>query len=131
MKKIILTLLFSVLLIPTLTLAGSTNCPAGQVCDYNSGEDTGGNVTIDNPLGDSINTPQQFIGRIIKGLLGIIGSIALVMFVLGGFTWMTSQGDKGKISKGRDTMLWATLGLVVVFSSYALVRFVIEKVAGS
>lgn len=130
MKKTILTLLFSFLFIPSFALAGSTNCPAGKVCDDTSGTDSGGIVTIDNPLGDSVSTPQQFIGRIIQGLLGIIGSIALVMFVLGGFTWMTSQGDKGKISKGRDTMLWATLGLVVVFSSYALVRFVIEKVAG-
>lgn len=94
------------------------NCPSGQVC-------------IANPLDGKYNsdyTPQKFIGNIIKALLGVIGSIALVMFVYGGFLWMTAAGEKAKVTKGADTMLWAVLGLTVIFSSYALVRFVIEKV---
>jgi hypothetical protein len=90
--------------------------------------DTAKEVCIDNPLGKTIDTPQKFIGNIIKALLGVIGSIALIMFVYGGFMWMTAAGDKNKVTKGMDTMLWAVLGLTVIFSSYALVRFVIEKV---
>ena len=96
---------------------------SGQTCSPSSGM-----VCIDNPLKDKADTPQEFIGQIIKGLLGIVGSIALAMFVYGGFLWMTAAGDKSKVTKGRETMLWATLGLAVIFSSYALVRFVIEKV---
>ena len=40
-------------------------------------------VTLTNPLGTKDNpnpTPQEFIGRIIKAILGIVGSLALVMF---------------------------------------------------
>ncbi len=99
---------------------------SADTCDTNNKN----TVCIKNPLGGAINTPQKFIGRVIQSLLGVIGSIALVMFVLGGFTWMTSAGDKAKVTKGRDTMLWAVLGLTVVFSSYALVKFVIQKVGG-
>jgi len=48
--------------------AGGTveKCPPGQVC-------------LDNPLGTGV-TPQIFIGKIIKAILGIVGSLALVMF---------------------------------------------------
>lgn len=129
MKKIILGIfLFFFLLIIISPVSA-------QIVKDSKETDTGGVVKITNPLdpkgdGSGINTPQKFIGRVISGLLGVIGSIALVMFVLGGFTWMTSAGDKTKVTKGRDTMLWAVLGLTVVFSSYALVKFVIEKVAG-
>lgn len=141
MKKIII---FSICLLSVLySISASTAyaktaaelaAEAALVAEPGARQDTcapgSGTVCINNPLGKDMNTPQKFIGRIISGLLGVIGSIALVMFVLGGFKWMTSAGDKNKVASGRDTMLWAVLGLTVVFSSYALVKFVIEKVAG-
>ena len=32
--------------------------------------------------------------------------------------------------KGKDILMWATIGLVVIFASYAVVKFVIEGIAG-
>jgi len=43
------------------------------------------NVDLKNPLGD-INSVPKLIGQIIKVALGIVDSLALVMFVYGGFT---------------------------------------------
>lgn len=93
-------------------------------------EDATQPVTLTNPLGDSNLTPQAFIGRIIAGALGIVGSLALAMFVYGGFTWMTSAGNQEKVKKGKDILIWAALGLVAIFMSYAFVRFVIEGIRG-
>ena len=81
-------------------------------------------VNLDNPLGEDI-TPQSFIGTIIQGVLGIVGSLALAMFIYGGFIWMTAAGNAEQVTKGKNVLVWATLGLVIIFSSYALVRFVI------
>jgi len=89
---------------------------------------TGGtSVTLTNPLGD-INTPQALIGKVINSILGVVGSLALLIFVYGGLIWMTSSGSPEKVKQGRDTLLWAAVGLVVIFSAYGLTRFIIGAV---
>jgi len=109
-KKIIPIILFLTLLIfPIVTIAQTE-----------AGSDS---VSLPDPL-DGTN-PQALIGRIINAVLGIVGSIALAMFIYGGFTWMTAAGSNEKVQKGKDILIWAALGLVVIFASYALVNFVI------
>ncbi len=83
-------------------------------------------VSLTNPIGSS-DVPT-LIGKIISAVLGVIGSIALLMVIYGGFTWMLAAGSSEKIKKGRDIIVWAILGLVVIFTSYALVRFVITSI---
>lgn len=85
-----------------------------------------GTVKLENPI--AAESPQALIGIIINYILGIVGSLALVMFVFGGITWMTSAGSAEKIKKGRDILIWAAIGLVIIFSSYALVNFVIKGI---
>lgn len=93
---------------------GST-CPTGAVC-------------LDNPLAASgVNTPQQLIGRVINSVLGVVGSLALLMFIYGGLTWMTSGGSPEKVKKGREIITWSAIGLFIIFASYALVRFLISS----
>lgn len=81
---------------------------------------------IDNPL--RWDTPEEIIGNVIKAVLGIIGAIALVMFLWGGFQWMTSGGSSERVKKGRDTLVWATIGLLVIFTSYAILYFIFEAI---
>lgn len=93
-------------------------------------DDLTGAITLNNPLGTDVS-PQTFIGRIINAILGIVGSLALAMFIYGGFTWMTAAGNSEKVEKGKQILLWATIGLVVIFTSYALVRFVLLSAIGA
>jgi hypothetical protein len=81
-------------------------------------------TTLANPI--KYNDVVTLIGGVIKFALGSFGAIALVMFIVGGIIWMTSQGDPAKVKKGLDTLVWAALGIVVVFSSYALIKMVFE-----
>lgn len=84
-------------------------------------------VALTNPLGASTTIPI-LIGKVISSVLGVVGSLALIMFVYGGFIWMTASGNEQSVTKGKNIIIWATLGLVVIFSAYALVRFVIQTV---
>ncbi|MBT5808628.1 hypothetical protein HOI18_05140 [Candidatus Uhrbacteria bacterium] len=65
------------------------------------------------------------ISRIIKAILGIVGAIALLMFVWGGLQWVLSAGSPDKIKKGKDTLVWAVIGLTVIIAAYALVIAVV------
>ncbi len=103
--------------------------------DTNAGGTTGGPTgsgatQLDNPLGNENSDPRVIIGNVIKAALGIVGSLALVVFILGGFTWVTAAGNDEKIKKGKDMIIWASLGLAVIFTSYALVIFVIKAITG-
>lgn len=80
-------------------------------------------ATLYNPLGEA--SVPQLIGRVIQIVLGVSGSLALLMFVYGGLIWLTASGEPGKIDKGRKTLIWATIGIAVLFGAFSLANFVI------
>jgi len=88
-------------------------------------------IPIKNPLGDNNFDPRLVIGYVIGAVLGIVGSIALVMFIAGGLTWMTAAGNPDKVKKGKDIIVWSVIGLAVIFLAYALVQFALSAFIGS
>lgn len=80
-------------------------------------------VTVINPIG--ITDPRQIIGNIIKAILSVVGSLALLMFVYGGVLWITSFGEAKRIEKGKTIITWAVLGLALIAASYVIVNAVI------
>ena len=114
----LMTLVVGLTLAPTLAFAVEAK------------KDKPGEVTLPNPLVNKDTkanlTIQQIIGSGIRVSLGIVGSVALVMFFYGGYLWLISGGSSDKIKKGKETLIWATIGLVVIFGSGILVRTVIN-----
>jgi hypothetical protein len=66
------------------------------------------------------------IGRFLKMLMGIVGSIALAVLVYGGFLWMTSMGNADHVGKAKNLLIWGALGVLVILSSYAIVSFLFD-----
>ena len=83
---------------------------------------------LEDPLGGK-DVPD-LVGGIIQKLLGVTGVLALLMFILGGVTWMTSAGNPEKITKGKNTIVWAVFGLAFIFFSYAILHFVLTALIG-
>ncbi len=88
----------------------------------------GGSVSLKDPLG--IKDPRVIIKNVINTMLGLVGSLALAVFIFGGFTWVISAGSEEKIKKGKDMVMWAALGLMLIFTSYALINIVLTAIAG-
>jgi len=72
-----------------------------------------------NPLGN-VTDISVILGRIIKTFLGIVGGIALMVFVYGGVMWMTARGDAGQVKKGQEALTTAVIGLFIIIFSYTL-----------
>lgn len=87
---------------------------------------------LTNPLGGSsankkgITDVNEIVGKVIQAVLGILGSIALVVFMYGGFLWLTSAGSEEKVSAGLSAMLYAAVGIFVIFGSYAILNTVLS-----
>lgn len=79
-------------------------------------------IKLENPL--SVDSVPGLINNVIKGIMGIVGAVALLYLVLGGLTWLTSQGSPDKVKKGKETLLWAVSGLAMIFFSYAILNYI-------
>jgi hypothetical protein len=75
-------------------------------------------AALENPLGTT--DIRVVAGNIIKAVLALSGSAALLMFIWGGVQWIMSQGVKDKIEKGQKTIIWAVLGLLFIFIAYVI-----------
>ncbi|HAT03524.1 MAG TPA: hypothetical protein DCS29_01970 [Candidatus Magasanikbacteria bacterium] len=82
-------------------------------------------TSLKNPLGEVKMLPIVF-GNIIRALTGIMGSAALLVFVYGGVMWLISGGNAERVKAGTQAMIWAVIGIIVVFSSYAIISLVLK-----
>lgn len=71
----------------------------------------------------SLNCALQTFGNIAQLILGITGSFALLMFVYGGFTLLTSGGSSEKVGKGKTIITNAVIGIVIIFGSGLLIQY--------
>ncbi len=72
----------------------------------------------------------QIFVNISIGILAISGSVALLMFFYGGFTWTTSMGNPKKIETGKEIIVRAVIGLAIIFGAYAFVNFLVAAISG-
>lgn len=66
---------------------------------------------------------QQFIGRALKTAIGLIGSLAFIMFIYAGVRFMTSGGNKQVEMKALKSLAFTGIGILIILSSYILVQF--------
>jgi hypothetical protein len=159
MKKIFLTTILAAaffLVGSDLALASCTSsaqCSGGQICRFNSSKpdepgecglplapktdnscklnDDGREIcSLENPLSSGTDIPS-IISVVIKTALGIIGGLTLLMLVWGGFQWLTSAGNSDKVHAGTQTMIWAVIGVVLVFASYILLSTFTSYLTGA
>lgn len=72
----------------------------------------------------------ETVQNIINWVLAVLGIVAVIMIIIGGVTYMTSQGDPGKTKRARDTILYGIVGLVIALLAYAIVNFVLANIFG-
>jgi hypothetical protein len=70
----------------------------------------------------------KLMKNIISTLLLVLGIIAVIMIIIGGIRYTTSNGDSNQIKAAKDTVLYAVIGLIVAIMSYAIVQFVLASV---
>lgn len=62
--------------------------------------------------------------QIIRFLLAGVAVFSTAMFIYGGYLFLTSAGNAEQVKKGKETLLWASLGIVVILSSWVVLQYV-------
>ncbi len=85
------------------------------------------------PLPENLPAQTNFVDLlsfIINFFLGLVGTIAILMLIYGGFLYLTSGGGENT-KKAKNTIMYAIIGIVVILLSYAIVNTITGSLAGS
>lgn len=102
-------------------IAVSTS-PVGAIDLYPACSGTNKNTAVCKSNDDDAGA---LIKTVVNTLLYVLGTIAVIMIIVGGIRYATSGGDASGIKGGKDTILYAVIGLVVAMLAWAIVNFVI------
>ncbi len=88
-----------------------------------------------NPLPLPSNLPAQtsflaLLSYIINFFLGLVGAIAVLMLIWGGFRYLTSSGKSDATKDAKNTIIYAIVGIIIILLSYAIVTTVTTSLAG-
>jgi hypothetical protein len=86
---------------------------------------TGSDRTIENPLGNS--TPQNVIDNILIVVFGAAGLVAVAYLIIGGYQFITSQGNPDLATQAKGTITNSIIGLIIVLTAYIIVRFALQQ----
>jgi len=110
--------------VPAAPASSAASQTVGGIVDK-SGTDTsipGKEYYLTPKTGDA--TIQPLVGRFAQILIGLTGSLALLIFVWAGITMITADGDAKKVDAAKKMMIWTVVGLIVIFSAESLLRLV-------
>ena len=74
------------------------------------------------------NSVSFAVGTVLDQVFGILGIAALCLVIYSGIQYISSLGNAGKAKKALGYMMWAAIGLAVIFASYAIVKFVLQQI---
>jgi hypothetical protein len=145
MKRTITKALSSFLLVFTLCLITSSASVKAQdavpvnpsnstigdkVCQGLLSTETGQRTDSATVASCSENGNQSFSGltrRIIDIFSIVVGSVSVIMIIIGGFRYIISGGDSSGVTAAKNTILYAIVGLVIVLFSQIIIRFIISN----
>ncbi len=119
-----IVLLFCVLATPSLA-AAAYNPFQGLNCG--SGAQRGSTV-CQTGQGDPVTGPNGVIRRVTNLFAVVAGVGAVIVLVLAGIRYITSSGDPSQISQSKQAIIFALVGLVVIFVSQSVINFIILRV---
>ncbi|MDB5166141.1 MAG: hypothetical protein JWM37_213 [Candidatus Saccharibacteria bacterium] len=124
MKKILLTVMAAVTLFaavpatPTLALIDAAASKT-EAC-------TGINPDGTNACAGAAD-PSKLVKVIINILSFIVGMLAVLFLIIGGFRYITSNGDSNRTGQAKSTIIYALIGLFIVAIAQLIVNFVLTQ----
>ncbi|SRR6266536_1014504 len=55
----------------------------------------------------------------------VIGSMSVLFLIIGAIRYQTSNGDQSQITRAKDTILYAIVGIVITMMAFGIVRLVL------
>lgn len=113
---------YLMILLASGVLAAAVMVPAAHAIDLFSPCTNIDNVVCEASGKDNVDT---IVTRITNLLMWALGIVSVIMLVIGGFKYVTSNGDSNAIQSAKNTILYSIIGIVVAILGQTIVRFVV------
>jgi hypothetical protein len=85
---------------------------------------------------DTAPTAQPFsisslVNNILKNIWIVFAAIAIIFFIWAGVTFITAQGEPGKVATARQAAIWGIMGVVVMILAYSIFNIAESLISGS
>ena len=77
---------------------------------------------VPNPVNE--NTLGDVLFNVVNALLLFAGAVAVLFLIIGGFRYVVSTGNPDQVDGAKRTILYAVLGLIIIFIAFVLVGLV-------
>lgn len=77
----------------------------------------------------SLPTSDATAGKIqavLQVLFTVLGSVALLMMMIGAFKYVISQGEQTAVRSAKNTVMYSAIGLVVALSAWGIVTYALQ-----
>ncbi|TXG76672.1 hypothetical protein E6Q11_04225 [Candidatus Dojkabacteria bacterium] len=105
--------------------ASAIDCTGIQNC-------VGGGIETTDPDGATSVDAEARVTELAQDVINIfswvVGIISVIMVIVGGFQYITSGGDGGKVTNAKNTIMYALIGIVIVALAQVMVQFVLKKI---
>lgn len=108
-------------------LATAYEGPFDQACEGFSATDPEAPVACQTGNENPISGSDGILLRVVRLLSFVVGVASVIMVILGGLKYITSNGDSSAVSSAKNTILYALIGVVVFLLSQIIVRFVLSN----
>lgn len=130
MKKTFLNKIIGIIIFYIFLLFSKINHVFAQLSDTQSIDDQD-KALMKTASFDSSFTIGAAVATVIKAFLGLLGIIFIFLMVYAGYHWMTAAGDEQKVTKAKDTLRTAIIGLIIIVAAYSITYFVIKALGSA
>lgn len=124
-KKILSLFIISLFLVPAFAFAQSGSLDSNNAfgLDFVQGGGPGSSDGINLGKKD----PRTMAAQLINVILTLLGIVAVVIVLLGGFKWMTAAGNEDKVSEAKKLLGAGVIGLVIILAAWGIASFVLNE----
>lgn len=83
---------------------------------------------LQTELGCIPTDPLGFVARFYSIGLGLIGGLAVLFIIYGGYLLMTSQGDLRRVESGKSYIIYSIMGLLLAIFGYVFMQIIVVDV---
>lgn len=128
MKKIAIVGLMIMMAVGGALIDCKNEVFAAQIRDEAICSDSSISAADKKAAGCTVFTTNKLMGRVnrvLKIAIGMAMLLAVVFIIYGGYQFVVSRGDSGKVNAARNTILYGVVGLIVALLAYAIINFMV------
>lgn len=114
--------------VPAIAAADCTGVAKSVQSGINQSLPNSGAVSCE-PGGADDTAITNLAKKIINTFSIIVGAASVIMIIYGGFRYITSGGESGRVGAAKNSLLYAIVGLVIVALAQLIIHFVLSQAA--